>query len=93
MKAAWIVKADPDAGITATTPDIPRPSGPPTFGPAQLSCQSSSWVDEVFCRFLPVVDQDPGLGIYAEVGNDRNDWGLMHAWIIPQPASASAAGE
>ena len=84
MKAAWIVKCDPGSGAWATVPDVPRLSGPPSFGPERLSCQATSWVDKVFCRFLPVVEMVPETAVYVEVDNDPSDWSPMHGWILPR---------
>lgn len=82
MKATWYVKGIMHVGITVDTPDMPQPDGEPDFGPVQLGCQASSWVDEIFDLFARFIDKNPHLEIYVEVGNDPQDWGVMQAWIV-----------
>lgn len=82
MKATWYVKGDPHVGISIVTPEIPRPIGESHFGSIQLGCQATSWIDEIFDLFVRMIDANPRLEIYVEVGNDPEDWGVMQAWIV-----------
>jgi hypothetical protein len=84
MKPTWFVKFDPKVGLSIEDPEIAKPAGRPQFGPTQFGCQAASWIDEIFDLFLPVIEADSRIQLYVEVGNDQDDWGIMHAWIIPQ---------
>jgi hypothetical protein len=94
MSATWYVKADPQIGLSIDTPEMPRPVGEPDYGPVQLGCQATSWIDEIFDVFVRVIDANPSLEVYVEVGNDPDDWGIMQAWIVrpvaqPRPQHSS----
>ena len=82
MATAWYVKAVSRIGVSIDAPEIRRPAGKPHFGPSELDCQATSWIDDIFKIFLPVIETDPRIEIYVEVGNDPDDWGIMHAWIV-----------
>ena len=82
MKATWYVKGIMHVGISIDAPEMPRPDGEPDFGPVQLGCQATSWIDEIFDLFARVIDANPDLEVYVEVGNDPEDWGIMQAWSV-----------
>lgn len=92
MKATWFVKSHPIVGLSVAGPEGTRPVGAPQFGPTELDCEASSWVDDIFNHFLPVIKTDPRIEIYVEVGNGLEDWGVMHAWIVPRVVSPSSSG-
>lgn len=67
---------------------IPRPIREPDFGPTKFDVQASSWVDDLQRHFLPVIEADPRITIYVEVGTERDNWGIMHAWLVSRSVAA-----
>ena len=91
MAATWYVKADPIVGISIEEPQVFCPEGVPQFGPTKLDCQATSWIDDIFRIFLPLIEADPNVEFYVEVGNGADDWAMMRAWVMPRTAPMTTA--
>ncbi len=88
MATAWNVRVR-DGQLEIGGPWMPRPIGEPDFGPTKFDVQATSWIDDIRRHFLPVIEAEPRITIYVEVGNERDNWGIMHAWLVPRSVAAT----
>ena len=90
MATAWNVKVR-EGQLVIGGPWMPRPFREPDFGPTEFDVQATSWVDDIQRHFLPVIEADPRITIYVEVGTERDKWGIMHAWLVSRSVAAQYA--